>query len=233
MHDLTRYARNMEAFSPQELEQIRTKQICIIGCGGLGGYVGQALIRFGIGKLTIVDGDVFSESNLNRQLFSKPDNLGQNKAEVAKQSLTLINSDPTIIALPLMLTAENAIDIIQGHDLVIDCLDSVGPRLVLAKACAELNLPLVHGAIAGFFGQVANILPGSGLLERLYPEIGLAGQSLDQKKGNPVFTPQLVAALQCSEALKLLANRPEVLRNAVLHINLLHNTFEIVDYPCD
>lgn len=230
MGEKERYIRNIEAFTQEELARIRQKRVCIIGCGGLGGYVCHALARFGLGGLTVVDGDVFSESNLNRQLFATSQSLGKNKAEVAKYALAQVNPDVHVIAWPVMLSEENLMRILPGHDLAVDCLDAVLPRRSLGRGCAALNLPLVHGAIAGFFGQVATIFPGSDLLERLYPEQGERASGLDTKLGSPAFTPQFVAALQCGETIKILAGRGKILRDSVLFIDLLNNSFETVDF---
>lgn len=122
MENKERYCRNVNAFSWQEMETIRAKRVCIIGCGGLGGFVAQALARFGVGFLTLVDGDVFQESNLNRQLFATTQTLGQNKALAGQQALGIINPNISVKAEPVMLTSLNAGEILPNHDLVIDCL---------------------------------------------------------------------------------------------------------------
>lgn len=226
MEPFERYHKNVEAFSIEEVQSIRQKRVCVVGCGGLGGHVIQSLARFGVGFLTLVDGDVFCASNLNRQAFCTETNLGQSKANAAKEALATINSDVIVHAHFEMLTEQNAEALLSGHDLAIDCLDNVSSRFILMQACNKANIPFVHGAIGGFFGQVANVFPGDDTLNRLYPSDHLFEKGIENRLGNPPFTPQLVAALQCSEALKILAGRDHVLRNAVLHIDLLHNEFE-------
>ena len=222
--DFTRYEKNTEAFSREEVYALHEKAACIVGCGGLGGYVIQTLARFGIGNLTLVDGDVFCETNLNRQLFSTEENLGRNKALCAKEAIGIINSDAAVNAVEEMLTEENARGMISGHDVVIDCLDNISSRLILEDACQEENIPLVHGAIGGFGGQVSVIFPGDRTLHMLYG----SKESGPQTQGNPPFTPHLVSALQCSEAIKLLAGRGEILRGKLLFIDLYQNAFDII-----
>ncbi len=224
-----RYAANLGAFSQKELDAICNKSVCVIGCGGLGGYVCNALARFGAGHITVVDGDDFSESNLNRQLFARPDTLGKNKASVCAQELAAINGDIELKPVCRMLSASNAASILSGHDLVIDCLDSHETRILLEDCCEQLSLPLVHGAINGFSGQVALVFPGDGLLRRLYSgwkaEDGARGKS----GGSPVFTVQTVAAIQCSEAIKLLLGRNTLKKAQLLHINLEDNRFNLIN----
>jgi len=225
-----RYIRNAESFSWEEMENIKKKSICVAGCGGLGGYVCQTLARFGVGKITIIDGDIFNESNLNRQAFANTKTLGMNKALTAKKALTLINPDVAIEARPVMLTSENAAEILQEHDLAIDCLDNIPSRFLLAKQCSDQGIPMVHGAIAGFYGQIANIFPEDGLLDLIYTDKGEAVHGLEKKLGNPAFTPQLVSAIQCSEALKLLAGRQNILRHSMLYVDLLNNSYETIEF---
>lgn len=224
-----RYRCNTQTFSWEELELIRQKKVCIVGCGGLGGHVCQTLARFGVGALTLIDGDVFTESNLNRQVFSTTKTLKQNKANATKAALIDINPDVAVTAHPVMLSETNVCDLLRNHDLVVDCLDNIKTRFMVADACSDLNIPLIHGAIAGFYGHVANIFPGDGLLKLIYPDVNNSAKGLETALGNPPFTPQLVAALQCSEALKLLAGSRNVLRNAMLHIDMLENSYDLIE----
>lgn len=223
-----RYKGNQETFSSLELDRVRSKRVCIIGCGGLGGFVANALARFGVGHLTVVDGDTFSTGNLNRQMFSTEETLGQNKALVCKAQLKKINSTLPVAAIPQMLDETNAPSILQGHHLAMDCLDSAPARLLLAKHCATLSIPIVHGALGGYFGQVANIFPGKPLMHILCGSKDQSAKSVEKQLGNPVFTAQAVAALQVNEALKLLAEKEGFLRNQILAIDLMQNTLETI-----
>lgn len=227
MNDFLRYERNTNAFSREEVEAIHGKSVVIVGCGGLGGYVAMSLARFGIGGLTLVDGDVFDATNLNRQVFCTEANLGKSKAQEAKLALSLINSSVQVTALTSLLDENNCADILSGHDAAIDCLDTVSARLTLESGCESAGIPLIHGAIGGFYGQVSCVFPGDGTLHSLYA--GSASGSIGNQAGNPPFTPQLVAAIQCSEVLKLLSGKDGLLRKKLLLVDLSRNTFQTVD----
>ncbi len=220
-----RYIGNIGAFSEAELEAVRQKSVCVVGCGGLGGFVCNALVRFGIGSLTVIDGDVFTAGNLNRQMFAREDTIGLPKVQVCKEQLSGINSEVTVNAVNTMLDESNAEALLRGHDLIIDCLDSPQARMILENACEKLGLVFVHGAINGFMGQVAAVFPGDGTMKRLYADWEKSGKT---EAGSPVFAVQTVSAIQCSEAIKILAGRETDLNGQLLLINLQENVFEVI-----
>ncbi|MBP8653810.1 MAG: ThiF family adenylyltransferase, partial [Proteocatella sp.] len=102
---MDRYSRNMEMLTLEENISLRSKKIAVIGCGGLGGYIIEMLARLGVGTLAVADGDVFEESNLNRQLLSDTGVIGKNKALQAKIRISTINPDTEVIAFDRNLTA--------------------------------------------------------------------------------------------------------------------------------
>ena len=222
MADSLRYARNLGPMTPEEQTLLASRRVCIVGCGGLGGFLAEYMARLGVGYLTVVDGDTFDQTNLNRQMLSNAENLGQPKASEAKKRLALINPQVQVQAADRFLTAENTAELLAGHDLVLDALDSVPHRLILQRTCTELKIPLVHGAVEGWFGQVTTVLPGDDTLSRLYP----SGQNSTASPGTLVFAPALVASLQASEALKLLLGKEPSFRNKILFADLLSNHFD-------
>lgn len=222
MEESLRYARNLGPITREEQTLLASRRVCIVGCGGLGGFLAEYMARLGTGYLTVVDGDCFDRTNLNRQLLSSEENLGQPKASEAKKRLARINPHTQVRAVDKFLTGENAADLLAGHDLVLDALDSIPHRLILQRTCADLKIPLVHGAVEGWFGQVTTVLPGDDTLSRLYP----SHQSDAVSPGTLVFAPALVAALQASEALKLLLGKEPSLRGKVLFADLLSGHFD-------
>ena len=202
------------------------KSVCVIGCGGLGGGVIENLTRMGIGELTLIDCDVFDVSNLNRQVLSNEENIGKSKALEAGEQMSKINSEITFISIEEKVTEENAVSLIEGVDVVVDALDNVGARFALEKACAELNIPLVHGAISGWNGQVGVVMPGSNMLTNLYGDM----DESDEAPTNPSFTPAVVSAMQACETIKVLLGREEVLKNKLLVMDLLDHEYEVIDF---
>lgn len=222
-----RYERSIGTITEQELKRLQEARVAVVGCGGLGGYVLELLGRMGVGHLTAIDGDVFEESNLNRQLLSETALLGTGKAEAARMRMGAVNPEVCVTALRQWLTADNAEALLDGHDVIVDALDSIEVRRLLQKTAEALEIPLVHGAIGGWYGQVAVILPGDRTLDRLYPEGVQKG--LEKQLGNPSFTPALVASVQVAETIKLLIGRGELLRNRVLRIDLLEQEYTVLE----
>lgn len=198
-----RYIRNLGALTEQECAVLRTKTVFVAGCGGLGGYLVEMLLRLGVGTIRAADGDAFEASNLNRQLLSSPSALGRPKAEAAAARAALVNPDVRFVPIGEFVTKENAAELIRGCDAVLDALDNISARRILARACAEEGIPMIHGAICGWSAQAAVILPGDDLIDRIYPEGARLGS-----KTSLSFTPPFCAALQAALCTRLLAGRP-------------------------
>jgi molybdopterin/thiamine biosynthesis adenylyltransferase len=222
--EIPRYIRNHKAISEADQATLQKKCVLVVGCGGLGGYVIESLGRLGVGRLVVVDGDVFDETNLNRQLLSSNMNLGKPKALAAQQRMQAINPLVKVEAHQVSLTELNAPNLMQGCDLVVDALDNIPSRMVLIKATRELDIPLVHGAIAGWYGQVYVVQPGDKELEMLYDRSPSA-KGAEVELGNLAFTAALVASIQAAEAVKLLLGVGKPLEG-LLQIDLLHGTVD-------
>ncbi len=220
-----RYLKNMNLLSAEENQRLKTFKVCVVGCGGLGGYVIELLGRMGIGSITAVDGDVFELSNLNRQLLSDEPSIGKSKAEAAVDRMAKVNSEIKVIAKTCFLTEQNGAEIISGHDLVFDALDNMSSRRILESLCSRCNIPLIHGAIGGWYAQVCTIMPGDFIFHKIYPENMEKG--IEAELGNPSFTPAMTASIQVSEGIKVLFGKGDILQNKLLTINLLNHEYEI------
>ena len=198
-----RYIRNLGALTEEECAVLREKTVFVAGCGGLGGYLIEMLLRLGVGEIRAADGDVFEASNLNRQLLSSPALLGSGKAAAAAARAGEINPGIRFTAVSEFVTEENAAELVKGCDAVLDALDNIASRCLLAAACAEAGVPLVHGAICGWTAQAAVAMPGDDLIGRVYPE----GSRLSSKTSLS-FTPPLCAAMQTALCTRLLTGRP-------------------------
>lgn len=224
-----RYDRNNQALSDRECQALsECKVAVVIGCGGLGGYVAEHLARVGVGCLRLVDADVFEESNLNRQLFCTEDALGRAKVEVAAERLGKVNPEVQVETLNTLLTSDNAFNLIDGCQCAVDCLDNVAARFQLARACQEAGIPVVYGAIAGWFGQVCTVFPSDVSFVTLYGahEDSDSREVAQKAEGNLPFAAGAIASFQAAEAVKVLLGRQDVLRNRLLMVDLLFGSVE-------
>ncbi len=222
-----RYSRNQATISRAENEVLKASKVCVVGCGGLGGYVIEMLGRIGVGTITAIDGDVFDETNLNRQILSDVQNIGHSKALTAQKRMSLVNPDITIKPIDTFLTEQNAMTLLEGHRVIVDALDQIQTRFIVQDVAEQLNIPFVHGAIGGWYGQISTIFPGERTLNKIYKNDTLKGKEM--MLGNPSFTPALTSAIQVSEVIKILLNRGDLLRNKLLFANLLDQEFEVIN----
>lgn len=221
-----RYSRNIGMFSVEEMETLLTKVVAVIGCGGLGGFLIEMVARLGVKKMIVVDSDVFDPTNFNRQLLSDEDSVGVKKALQAEKRIKRINSTIEVVAFDQRLDLEKGRTLLQGCDLILDGVDNIPTRFLLQQLGEELEIPLIHGAIAGWYGQVTTIFPGDRTLDLIYPNREGNDRGIETQLGNPSFTPALVASIQVAEGAKVLTGRGSLLRKELLYIDTLNQEYE-------
>ncbi len=225
-----RYDRNFETLTRAQQAKLATSRVSVLGLGGLGGGVSEMLARTGVGHLTLIDGDVFETSNLNRQLFCTEDLLGSSKALAAEKRIRAVNSTVQVTAVHQYADKDTLYDMIKNTDLVVDCLDSIHSRFMLQEAAQKAQIPLVAGAIAGVSGQVTVIFPEDKGYELIYgKKEHLPARGIESRTGNISYCALMVAALQSSECIKVLLGRGDILRNKLLIMELWSNSFEVMD----
>lgn len=224
-----RYQRNIGTVGMKGQIKLLRSKVVIAGAGGLGGTVTELLARMGIGHLIVVDGDSFEDSNINRHLLCHEKNLGGSKSKAAVERAGQINSGVEVTSFSHHVTEENATQLIKGANVIVDALGEIRARFILEAATKKEGIPLVHGAIAGFYGQVTTILPEDEGLRRIYgsrdkaPEVGSESQL-----GTPPTTASIVASFQAQEVIKVLLGSNRLLRNRLLSIDAESGNIEII-----
>lgn len=215
-----RYARNQRQLSTADQLRLLGAGVAVVGLGGLGGAVVEVLARIGVGHLTLIDGDHFADSNLNRQLLSSPAALGQNKAEVAARRVAELNPAVLTTTHTTMLTEDNRQGLLTGVDVVMDCLDSIGDRFVLEKGCRQCSVPLISAAIGGCAGQVTTIMASDPGLRLIYgdPQRRLH-QGAERTMGTLPFAAMGIASAACGELVNIVAWGSPRLRGRLLVID--------------
>lgn len=227
-----RYQRNIGSIGIEGQLKLRRSRVAVIGAGGLGGTLVELLARLGIGSLLVMDGEAFTEDNLNRQILCVEDNVGMSKAEAARVRITRVNSAVDVEARHVVISRENVDSLIHGCDLVIDALDNIPVRMLLQEAARRSNIPFVHGAIAGFLGEVMTVMPGDKGLGSLFEGgKGIPEKGVEVEAGTPTMTPMVIAALQAMEAVKLIIGMKGVLRNKLLYLDLEADVLSMITLP--
>lgn len=215
-----KYYRNIGTMGEKGQARLLRSKVVLIGLGGLGGYVLEQLARMGVGSIVGVDPDRFEATNLNRQLLANANSLGKYKTDVARERMLSINDAldfKTYTCHVEQLTSE----IYQGCDLMFDCLDNIASRLFLEQQMDHWRIPLVHGAIGGWYAQMAVLAPGSRLLTMVYSG---HREGIEQKLGNPPFAPTFTAGWMVAEGIKLLLGLTTP-QNTLYCFDLLENQF--------
>jgi molybdopterin/thiamine biosynthesis adenylyltransferase len=184
-----RFCRNRGLLSANDQRRLLQSHVAVVGCGGLGGHVIELLARVGVGELTLCDGDVFEETNLNRQRLCREDRLGMSKALAAQEEVRLMASHVITHAHAAYANADNLPAMLHNVRAVVDCLDGIAARKLLERAAHAQGIPFIHGAVAGLEGFALVSLPSDGsTMQRLYPDDD-APESGNADKRLGVFTP--------------------------------------------
>ena len=224
-----RYARNLKSYTIADQAALLRSTVSIVGLGGLGGGVTEILARSGVGTLNLIDGDKFEDNNLNRQFLSRQLVLARSKAQAASQRVKEINSSIEVHHFHEFLSDESSSKLIDGSDVVVDCLDSVYTRKILEKSAKALQIPMVSAAVAGSTGHVTTIFPEDPGLKLIYgDQVDPALKGAEASLGCLPQAVTLLSSLECSEVLKILLKKGTVSRNKLIMVELLDNTFDVL-----
>lgn len=144
------YSRTELLLGKEAVAKLKNANVAVVGIGGVGGHCAEALVRAGVGSITVVDGDVVQASNINRQLFALANNIGLSKSEAAKQRLLAINPNLKITAINAFYSRENSdfLDL-NAFDYVVDAIDTVSSKVELIVNCKKNNIPIISAMGAG------------------------------------------------------------------------------------
>jgi sulfur-carrier protein adenylyltransferase/sulfurtransferase len=212
-------------------QKLLESRVLLIGAGGLGSPASLYLAAAGVGTIGIVDADVVDDSNLQRQIVHSTDTLGEAKVQSAKRTIEALNPDVTVVPYEERLTSENVERILaDGWDVIVDGADNFPTRYLVNDASVWHDIPVVHGSIYRFEGQVTVFRPQVGPCYRcLYPTPPPPELAPSCAEGGVLgVLPGIVGSLQASEALKLILETGDGLTGRLLLFDALHTTFDEV-----
>jgi len=227
-----RYSRHLLIPEIGERGQLRllASKVLLIGAGGLGSPAALYLAAAGVGTLGIVDSDVVDATNLQRQILHNTERLGRSKVDSARETITALNPDVTVVGYEERLTAANIDRVLAGYDLIVDGSDNFPTRYLVNDASVKHDIPVVHGSIYRFEGQVTVFKPHAGPCYRCLfhqpPPPELAPSCAEA--GVLGVLPGIIGSIQASEAIKLLLGIGEPLIGRYLLFDALDTTFREV-----
>jgi molybdopterin/thiamine biosynthesis adenylyltransferase/rhodanese-related sulfurtransferase len=226
-----RYHRHVllpEVGESGQLKLLRSK-VLLLGAGGLGSPAALYLAAAGVGTLGIIDMDVVDESNLQRQILHNMDRIGERKVDSAKKTLSALNPDVNVVTYDVRLGADNILDIIDGYDVIVDGTDNFPTRYLVNDAALLKGIPVVHGSIFRFEGQVTVFAPYEGPCYRCFvpqpPPAELAPSCAEA--GVLGVLPGIVGSIQGFEAIKILLGLGDPLIGRLLAYDALEGSFRI------
>lgn len=224
--DYSRYLRHtmLPGFGREGQEKLLRGSVLIVGAGGLGSPCALYLAAAGVGHIGVADGDAVSLSNLQRQIAHFTADVGSNKALSAAGKMRQLNPDVEVSTYTTFLTAENAGEIIQGYDFVLDCTDSTASKYLVNDACIQAGRAFCCGGVAEYGGQVMTHVPGSACYRCLFPE---PPAEAVQGGARGVLGPAvgLMGSVQAAEAVKYLTGTGRLLTDSVLLFDTLGMDF--------
>jgi sulfur-carrier protein adenylyltransferase/sulfurtransferase len=208
-------------------QKLLDSKVLLLGAGGLGSPAALYLAAAGVGTLGIIDMDVVDASNLQRQVLHNMDRVGERKVDSAKKTLTAINPDVNVATYDVRLGADNVLDIIDGYDVIVDGTDNFPTRYLVNDASLLKRIPVVHGSIFRFEGQVTVFAPYEGPCYRcMIPEPPPAELAPSCAEAGVLgVLPGIVGSIQALEAIKVLLDLGDPLIGRLLAYDALEESF--------
>ncbi|MCH2602208.1 MAG: molybdopterin-synthase adenylyltransferase MoeB [Pedosphaera sp.] len=228
--EISRYSRHLilPEVGMAGQKKLKGTSVLCIGTGGLGSPIAMYLAAAGIGKIGIVDFDVVDYSNLQRQIIHGTADVDRPKVQSGKETLNSINPEVEVVIHETMLTSENALDIIEPYDIVVDGTDNFPTRYLTNDACVLLKKPNVYGSIFRFEGQASVFAPelGGPCYRCLYPEPPPPGMVPSCAEGGVLgVLPGIIGCIQATEIIKLALGKGEPLINRLMLYSALDMSF--------
>ncbi len=208
-------------------QQLLESKVLMLGAGGLGSPAALYLAAAGVGTIGIIDMDVVDASNLQRQILHNMDRIGDRKVDSAKKTLTLMNPDVDVVTYDVRLGADNVLDIIDGYDIIVDGTDNFPTRYLVNDAALLKRIPVVHGSIFRFEGQITVFDPYNGPCYRcMIPEPPPAELAPSCSEAGVIgVLPGIVGSIQALEAIKILLDIGDPLIGRLLAFDALEESF--------
>jgi len=228
---MNRYSRHtvLPEIGKKGQKKLSEATVSVVGVGGLGSVIADALVRCGVGEIRIADDDIVEESNLQRQTLYSEDDIGSPKVEVALSKLKKINSNVDIKIQEDRIGPDNIEEFIEGSDIVLDGTDNLETRYTMNDACVKNNIPWIYTAVMGTYGMNMSIIPSeTPCLRCIMPDKAEKDTYETGAEAGILFSiPRTMANIAATEAVKYLVDKK--VREGLLTIDLWTDEYQITD----
>ncbi|MDD5455562.1 MAG: HesA/MoeB/ThiF family protein [Candidatus Margulisbacteria bacterium] len=230
-NQLKRYSKHLllDNFGLQKQSILLNSRVLIIGVGGLGSAAAFYLASSGVGTIGLVDADMVSLSNLQRQIIHSSTDLKKLKVESAKEKLLNLNPDLKIIPYPVFFNKKNCANLVNDFNFIIDATDNFETKFLINSTCVSLKKAFSHAGVAEFSGQTMTIIPGkSACYQCVFQELPKTGKA-QPDTGVLATVPGIIGLIQATEAIKYLTGTGKLLTNKLLTFDALTSSFRKID----
>lgn len=230
---MERYSRQimLPEIGEEGQKKLSLASVLLVGVGGLGSPISLYLTGAGIGRIGLIDADVVSESNLQRQVLYTENEIGLPKVECAKRRLQALSGHIQIDTYPVLFSKENASELVEQYDMVIDGCDNFATRYLINDCCVTHGKPYIYGSIGEFFGQVSVFNYRGGMTYRdLFPDEQVLTSLPHTTNGVLGVVPGIIGCIEASEVIKVITGCGEPLRNRLFSIDIRSMQSEILEF---
>lgn len=219
-----RYDRQLHDLGIEGQLRLKTSTVLVAGLGGLGSIASAYLAAAGVGRLILVDKDKVEETNLNRQLIYTPEDMGKEKAMVAKERLKALNPEVEVEGHVMDVFSSEFEDLVRKSDVIIDGMDGWRQRLRINEIAVKYMKPLIHGAVESWYGQLMVVVP------KETPCLHCVFSNIGDRACTRIVGPVagIVGLMEALEAIKMIVGKGELAKNRLLVIDLKSLSFDYI-----
>lgn len=232
---MERYQRQLtiDEIGPSGQEKLKKSKVLIIGAGGLGSPAAYYLAGAGVGTIGIIDADVISASNLNRQILHAAKDIGRSKVDSAREAILRLNDQIEVKTYPYLFTKENGQELVREYDFVLDCVDNFESKFLINDLCVIEKKPFCHGGVIRFQGQALTYVPGQGPCYRcIFEDVPEKGTAMEPSKVGIIGAiAGVIGSVQALEAIKYMVGIGELLTGRMYILDGLTMQTRIANFP--
>ena len=237
-NQIKRYSRQIILKEVGGIGQIKllNSKISIVGLGAIGSPVTYYLAAAGIGKLQLIDYDNVEISNLHRQILHYTNDIGKKKTESALTKINQLNPDCEVEIVDERLSKHNVIDLIKDSDFVIEGSDNLPTKMLINDVCTYLKIPFTIAGVLRFHGQIISVIPDekTACYRCVFGDAIQGDNSFSCSQAGVIgFIPGILGCLEANEAIKYLLNIGQLIKNKILYVDLLDNSFDFINVKHD